>query len=91
MRTAHIQIMSLLGRDPLQLGPELPVNGHAGAAGEGVPPLVHELRVVPDQVLEELGLDQSEVSSSSVPANHSSPGRRGSCWCRSAAPRPSCR
>ena len=50
--------MSLLGRDPLQLGPELPVNGHAGAAGEGVPPLVHELRVVPDQVLEELGLDQ---------------------------------
>ena len=50
--------MSLLGRDPLQLGPELPVNGHAGAAGEGVPPLIDELGVVPNEVLEELGLDQ---------------------------------
>ena len=58
LRTAHIQIISSLGRDPLQLGPELPVYRHAGAAAEGVPPLVHELRVVPDQVLEELGLDQ---------------------------------
>ena len=60
----HISPRLLEGK--LQLWAQLPVDGHAGAAGEGVPPLVHELRLGLHQVLDEGGLDQSEISTISV-------------------------
>ena len=49
-------MLALTLKCKLELGPQLPVHGHAGSAHECIPPLVHKLRLAPDQPLDKLVL-----------------------------------